>query len=100
MKQAWRDYGLSITLFTLFIICWLLQSIAGYIEHVQGDSVSYVWVWLASTMENWASEFLQLAAMVVLTTYLIHKNSPQSRDGSDKMQQSIDHIERLLKERQ
>jgi hypothetical protein len=43
------------------------------------------------------SEFLQLLTFVVLTTFLIHRNSHESRDSDDRMQQSLDRIEKRLK---
>jgi hypothetical protein len=33
----------------------------------------------------------------VLTTFLIHRNSHESRDSDDRMQQSLDRIEKRLK---
>jgi hypothetical protein len=39
--------------------------------------------------ENWQSEFLQLLTFVVLTTFLIHRNSHESRDSDDEMQKVI-----------
>jgi hypothetical protein len=47
---------------------------------------------LSSTLENWQSEFLQLASFVILATYFIHKDSPQSRDGDDEMKKLIQEI--------
>ena len=32
-----------------------------------------------ATFENWESEFLQMAAFILLTTFLIQKGSPESR---------------------
>lgn len=46
----------------------------------------------ASTLENWQSEFLQLLTFVVLTTYLIHRHSHESRDTNDEMAASIRYI--------
>ena len=43
------------------------------------------------------SEFLQLLTFVVLTTFLIHRNSHESRDSDDQMQRSLDRIEKRLK---
>jgi hypothetical protein len=43
------------------------------------------------------SEFLQLLTFVVLTSFLIHRNSPESRDSDDEMQRSLDWIEKRLK---
>ena len=38
-----------------------------------------------SILLNWQSEFLQLLAFVVLTTYFIHRGSHESRDGDDEL---------------
>ena len=98
-----RDYGLSITLAAFFIASWLIQSLAGWVEFVAeqqehgqvaqlfGPS-GYVWGWLQATFENWQSEFLQLFAFVVLTTFLIHRKSPESRDDQEKMQNQLTEI--------
>lgn len=58
---------------------------------------SEFWVtFLSSVLENWQSEFLQLATMVILIAYLIHRHSPQSRDSSDEMQADIKAIKSKL----
>jgi membrane protein implicated in regulation of membrane protease activity len=61
---------------------------------VVGD---FLWQFWTSTLENWQSEFLQLLTFVVLTTFLIHRNSHESRDSDDQMQRSLDRIEKRLK---
>lgn len=48
-------------------------------------------------MENWQSEFLQLFTFVVLTTYLVHRNSHESKDSSERMEAKIDRISKALK---
>lgn len=58
----------------------------------------YVWSWLQSTFENWQSEFLQLFTMVVLSTFLIHKGSQQSRDSQEELRMAILRIEEQLEE--
>jgi hypothetical protein len=58
----------------------------------------YVWNWGEATFENWQSEFLQLLTFVILSTYLIHRHSPQSRDSEDEMMKKVDAIlERVKK---
>jgi hypothetical protein len=103
MRAIFRDYGLSITLAAFFIASWLVQSLAGWVEFVAeqqehgqvaqlfGPS-GYAWGWLQATFENWQSEFLQLFAFVVLTTVLIHRKSPESRDDQEKMQNQLTEI--------
>ena len=61
---------------------------------VVGD---FLWQFWTSTLENWQSEFLQLLTFVVLTTFLIHRNSHESRDSDDEMQRSLNRIEKRLK---
>ena len=109
MARLWRDYGLSIVLFGLFMVSWIGQTLTGWVEftaeqqaHGQAAQVfgsdGYVWMWAQSTLENWQSEFLQLLTFVVLTSFLIHKGSHESKDSTDKMQKSLDCIERRLEE--
>ena len=59
------------------------QSEHGQVAHVFGDG-GYVWNWARTTLENWQSEMLQVFVMVVLTSFLIFKGSPESRDGDDE----------------
>ncbi len=102
-----KKYGLSITLFILFIASWFGQAYFQWIEfkeeqleHQQEAIISdFIAPFGAATFENWQSEFLQLFSFVILSTYLIHKNSPQSKDGDELMQQKLDRIERLLRKK-
>lgn len=109
MKNLWRNYNLSIVLVVLFVLSWIAQTFAGWREfsaeqqqHGQAAQVfgsdGYVWTWASATFENWQSEFLQLLTMAVLTSFLIHKGSAESRDSQDEMQRSLDRIEKHLKE--
>ena len=52
----------------------------------------------ASTLESWQSEFLRLLSFVVLTTYLIHRHSHESRDSNDEMAAHIRAIKNKLEE--
>ncbi|MDP8905720.1 MAG: hypothetical protein M3N29_10520 [Chloroflexota bacterium] len=104
-----RNYALSLALGTFFIVSWLIQTAAGWIQYAAeqrehesapqlfGDS-GYLWVWLESTFENWQSEFLQLFTMVVLTAFLIHRHSHESKDTQDQMKAQIEQILNTLKE--
>ena len=57
----------------------------------------FLWQFWTSTLENWQSEFLQLLTFVVLTSCLVHRNSPESKDSDDEMQQALSRIEKRLK---
>lgn len=105
--RLWRDYGLSITVGTMFIVSFVLHAIFGWWEYVadqaqHGSEASfwgpdgYVIYFGEWTFQNWQSEFLEVLILIVLTAYLIHKGSHESKDGQDKMQQSIDRIEKKV----
>jgi hypothetical protein len=105
MKHLWRNYSLSITLAVLFFVSWFAQLVTQWFhwaneqrEHSQPLEVGdFLWQFWTSTLENWQSEFLQLLTFVVLTSFLIHRNSPESRDSDDEMQRSLNRIEKRLK---
>lgn len=107
LKKLWQNYNLSIVLAVLFLLSWVLQTWAGWVkfaanqeEHQQVAEVfgrsGYVFEWLAATMENWQSEFLQLLTFVVLTATFIHRGSHESRDSDDEMKAAIRRIEDRL----
>ena len=103
MRAFLRDYGLGVVLAALFAVSWLVQSAAGWVEfaseqQAHGEAASlfgesgYVWSWLAATFENWQSEFLQLFTMVVLTAFLVHKGSSESKDSDDELMLQLSAI--------
>lgn len=105
MGKVWKDYGLSITLAVLFLASWAAQ---GYFQwqqfvseqqmHRQAIEIAeFIPEFLSSTFENWQSEFLQLLTFVILTAYLIHKGSHESKDTEDDMHKRVVAIEKLLK---
>jgi uncharacterized protein DUF6766 len=103
VARYFRDYGLGIVLALLFLISWILQSLTGWVEFVaeqqaRGDIASlfggngYVWPWMQSTFENWQSEFLQLFTMALLTAFLIHRGSTESRDSEEEIMLQLSAI--------
>jgi hypothetical protein len=104
LRALWRDYNLSLVLLGCFTFSWVLQAWTGWrrfsaeqLQHQQSSSVfgddGYVWEFLARTFENWQSEFLQLLAMVVLTSFLIHRGSAESKDSNDRMEAKLNAIQ-------
>jgi hypothetical protein len=102
-----HDHLLSLTLTTFFVLSWVGQLYFQYRHEIDqarqhGENPPRLFsgeFWnsfLASTMENWQSEFLQLATFVILAAYLIHRDSPQSRDGDDEMAADIKAIRNKL----
>ncbi len=102
-----HDHLLSLALFVLFLLSWIGQLVFQYWHEMDearlhGEtlesavSADFLHSFLASTFENWQSEFLQLLTFVVLATYLIHRGSPQSRDTDDEMAEDIKAIRKKL----
>jgi hypothetical protein len=98
MKHFWRNNSLSIVLFGAFLVCLFGQIMTGFTvynedrqEHHQ-PAVSMA-AYLTSghfgeaVFENWESEFLQMAAYIVLTIFLFQKGSAESKDP-DKSEES------------
>jgi DNA-binding transcriptional regulator GbsR (MarR family) len=109
MSEFVKNHALSLVLAGLFIGSWLLQSVSGWVEFVSeqqshGEAAQlfgasgYFWSWMQSTFENWQSEFLQLFAMVVLTAFLVHKASHESRDGQEEIKMAVLRIEERVLE--
>ncbi|MGC4193151.1 MAG: hypothetical protein QM589_18545 [Thermomicrobiales bacterium] len=91
MRRRLRNNGLALTLLAIFVAVFIGQSLVGwqvynhdqrehgevavgYIAYVQTPSFMEV------TFENWESEFLQMAAYILLTAWLFQKGSAESRD--------------------
>lgn len=45
-----------------------------------------------STLENWQSEFLQIAAFTIATAYLVYKGSSESPDGEERLEAKLDAL--------
>ena len=103
VNRLFRDYGLGIVLAIMFVVSWIAQTLTGWVEFAAEQQAhgqvaqlfgagGYVWPWLQATMENWQSEFLQLFTMAVLTAYLIHKGSTESKDGDEEVMLQLSAI--------
>jgi hypothetical protein len=91
MSRFFRNNGLSVVMLALFLFSLLGQSITGFHEYNQDQvehrqpTVSYAEYhttghFVEAVFENWESEFLQMAAYVLLTAYLFQKGSAESKD--------------------
>jgi hypothetical protein len=103
-KRPLGNYGLSLVLAMLFIGSWIGQAITQW-KHFESDQQEhgqpaeardFFWTFSASTLENWQSEFLQLLSFVVLTSFLYHRGSAESKDGDEEMQAALERIEERL----
>lgn len=62
-------------------------------EHGQAAKAGeYADQMLRDTLENWQSEFLQLVWQVGGLTWLWSLGSPQSREGSDRLEEKVDFL--------
>ncbi|MDJ1499987.1 DUF6766 family protein [Xanthocytophaga agilis] len=86
----WYRNGLSLVLVTLFLLFWLGQVFTGWHSNNQAlneagatplSLADYLSSghFISATFENWESEFLQMAAYVLLTVSLRQKGSSESK---------------------
>ena len=91
MRRVFRDNGLSIVMFSLFLVFALGQSLAGQREYNQDQQehgrpaagyLAYLRTghFVEAIFENWESEFLQMGAYVILTAFLYQRGSAESKD--------------------
>jgi hypothetical protein len=104
MKRFFRDNGLSLTLFGLFALALVGQTLTGWRAHAEElklhqsteiGLVDYLATghFISAIFENWESEFLQMAAYVLLTVFLIQKGSPESK-SPDQSEEAKDKPDR------
>jgi hypothetical protein len=90
LRRLWRHHGLSLTLCGLFAAYLLGQSVTGHRDYnadrqAHGHSplghAAYLRTghFLEAVAENWESEFLQMAAYILLTVGLRQKGAPESK---------------------
>jgi hypothetical protein len=96
-----RDNGLSLAMFGCFAFFVIGQAIAGWLDWNE-ELVSHHKATLAlgqyllsghfyeALFENWESEFLQMAAFVVLTAFLYQRGSAESKDPDGDNPQDAD----------
>lgn len=90
-----RDNGLTIVLTAAFVFSIGAMALTGWSAHNQelsrhGSSeiglLAYLGrgEFLSAVFENWESEFLQMAAYVILTAFLFQRGSAESRDPDEE----------------
>ncbi len=104
-QQKPKDTVLSKYGFLWVTLALFLASLAGHwifgwyafvaeqAEHGQPPQVNdFIIQTTRDTLENWQSEFLQLVWQVSGLALLYHIGSPQSKDGSDRLEEKVDLI--------
>jgi len=108
VRRIWRNFALGIVFAVLFLVSWIVQGIAEWSvyreeqrSHGEPAVVSeYIVTFGQSTLENWQSEFLQLFSFVVLSAVFIHRGSAESKDGTERIERTVNEIRRMLVERE
>jgi uncharacterized protein DUF6766/Rho termination factor-like protein len=100
---AWiRDRGLGIFFVSLFLTSWIAQLIFEWQtfadEQREHDQRAEFWsadfweTFWQSTLENWQSEFLQLAAFTIAAAYFVMKGSSESPDSGERVEAKLDAL--------
>jgi hypothetical protein len=101
MARFFRDNGLTLALLLLFAISIVGQLLSGLgvateeaLQHGREPPTAIAYLgsgdFLSAVFENWESEFLQMAAFVILTSFLIQRGSPESKDPDGQAPQDQD----------
>ena len=99
-----KAYGFAVVTGLFFLLAWFGQFVAQLVveqneaaQHGQGfEWPQFFAQFLASTFENWQSEFLQLVWQAVGLALLFFWGSSQSRESDERIEAKLD---RLLEER-
>lgn len=95
-----KAYGFAIVTGVLFLISWTGQFIAQLVvERGDAEQHGQVFAWgdffpqfLASTFENWQSEFLQLVWQAAGLALLFYWGSSQSKESDERIEAKLDRL--------
>lgn len=95
-----KAYGFGVVTMVLFLIAWTGQFIAQAItvgNEAAQHGQSFQWSeflpqFLASTFENWQSEFLQLVWQAVGLAALLLWGSSQSKETEERLEAKMDRL--------
>ncbi|MFB7512635.1 DUF6766 family protein [Streptomyces sp. NPDC056144] len=90
LRQSLYSNSLGLVMGLIFVLSWLAQSVTGRVTFNEDQLRAYQdpvdWVTYATsaefwnrTLQNWQSELLAVASMVVLSVYLRQRGSPESK---------------------
>jgi hypothetical protein len=102
MREWIRDRSLGLFFVSMFLASWVAQLVFEWQvfvdEQRETDEKALFWsgdFWETfgqSTLENWQSEFLQLAAFTIAATYFVMKGSSESPDSDERIEAKLDAI--------
>ncbi|MEI9949056.1 MAG: DUF6766 family protein [Pseudomonadota bacterium] len=84
------EHSLSLMFFCLFVLSFVFHALGGQVQNneeltAQGKPAQSLLEFVTSSqfwfesLQNWQSEFLAIASVVVLTIFLRERGSPQSK---------------------
>lgn len=104
MPRSFKPYGYAWVTLRFFLISIVGHWIFGWFAYADeqlahgadADGSGYVIEMMRDTLENWQSEFLQLLWQVGGLAFLLFLGSPQSKEGTDRMEAKLDAILRRV----
>ncbi|MEU9297441.1 DUF6766 family protein [Streptomyces sp. NPDC048266] len=90
LRQSLYSNSLGTVMLLIFLLSWLAQSVTGVVTYNENqlrelqDPVGWSTYVLSAefwnrTLQNWQSELLAVASMVILSVYLRQRGSPESK---------------------
>lgn len=106
-QGLWGRYAYGWLTVLFFVVSLVLHWVFGWYafvddasQHGQTPQVNaYLLQMGRDTLENWQSEFLQLAWQVIGLAYFLYIGSPASKENDDRMEEKIDAILRRVEPR-
>ncbi|GGM11631.1 DUF6766 family protein [Promicromonospora citrea] len=100
----WKAYSFGLVTGAFFLVSWVGQFVfqaIGFANEASDHGGTFSWAeywpdFLASTFENWQSEFLQLIWQAAGLMLFYFWGSSQSREGDQRLEAKVDA---LLRER-
>jgi hypothetical protein len=98
--SIWTRYSYGWVTLGFFLISLIGHWLFGWFAFVEEQATHgerpefgpYFIEMMRDTLENWQSEFLQLIWQVAGLAILLHVGSPQSKEGSDRVEAKVDEI--------
>lgn len=100
-KPRWPvAYSFALVTGVLFLVSWAGQLVFQAVEaagEAQAHGRVFAWAefwpqFLAATLENWQSEFLQLVWQAAGLGLFYHWGSSQSREQTDRLEAKVDQL--------
>ncbi|HZU13656.1 MAG TPA: DUF6766 family protein [Chloroflexota bacterium] len=109
LGDAWHHRGLAYSLIIAGVIAWALMTWMGWMnfvstqqEHGAAAAVfgasGYIWQWATLTLENWQSDILGNAVVVIGSAYLLYKGSAMSKESDEEIEQALQRIQQTLQQ--